>query len=112
MKHPVLFEVPKDSINRKDRLHAFMTKNGILTHSQPSKYCDKSEGYLKWMAVHVPTLKASSYIPSYCNDFSSIPVIMSQVCRLLEESDLYRYGNTEAEAVESICNRVGIKFNP
>jgi len=110
MNQPALFEVPKDSTSRKDRLHVFMAKNGILTHSQPSKYCDKSEGYLKWMAVHVPSLKASSYINTYCDDFRSIGVIMSQASRLLEESDLYRYGNTEAKAVESICNRVGIKF--
>lgn len=106
MRTPLLLEVPKSSPTRKERLHAFMQRNAIESHSTAAK---SEPGFPKWCALHLPTGRQFGYGVTATSDLFDC---VGKVGRLLDESGVMGYGDTEAEAVEATCKAVGIPFEP
>lgn len=98
MKHPVLLDVLKDSPTRKEKLDAFKAKHDIWTHCA-------SHMNEKWcaMAVTLSIQRLFGY-SDLKPDESVKPIdLIARYCRLLDEANLLVNGNTEAEAVRSLC---------
>jgi hypothetical protein len=102
-KHPTLFDVPKDSPSRQQRLDVFKKQHGIETHralGKPSEW--------PWMAAHLPSARSFGYGVTPQSDLFDC---VMKVGRLMDESGVASYGRTEAEAVEAVCKAVGICFS-
>lgn len=98
---PTLFDVPKDSPSRKDRLRAFKATHGIWTHSA---YRSSGIGIsAKWIAVWVVGARKqlAGYGPEV--DHMTGMDLVTSYCRLLGEGDLMTEGKTEFEAVELLA---------
>lgn len=94
----LLFDVPAV----KTRLESFKERHQIETH-----YCKGAEP--DWLAVHMPSARKFGY---GVTDASSLFDCVSKVGRLLDESGVAGYGNTEAEAIVETCKAVGITVLP
>lgn len=98
---PTLFDVPKDSPSRRDRLQAFKVKHGIWTHS-----ASRSSGVgiaAQWIAVWV--IGARKFLEGYGPEVATMTgmELIASYCRLLEEGDLMTEGRTEFEAIELLA---------
>ena len=103
-KHPTLFDVPKDSPSRKERLDAFKSANGIETHHTPGM--TREEG--PWMACHMPTARTAGYGVTETSDLFDV---VMHVGMLLDDAGVITYGATEREAVEELCGNIGLLFD-
>lgn len=110
-EQPTLFPLPAldDSRTRKgkERLHAFMKINGIVTQSM--KKSTKDEASIKWVAVKVPTKRLDNGKPI---GSMNIGEMFAWFGRLLDEGGYAGYGPTEAQAVEAVCEERKIPFAP
>lgn len=81
MKHPTLFDVPKDSPSRKDRINEFKAKHGIETWNS------HTEGW-PWVACLISEIKkeGSCYRCYGVKVEDDMPTVFSKVCRLIEEA--------------------------
>jgi len=96
MKTPNLLEIPKDSPTRKERIKAFKIENGIETHD-----AGPPPSYGRWCAVLVE--KAWNDFSFYCED-KSLFGLMAGAGRLIDESGLSGYGDTEITAIRNLCS--------
>ena len=99
MRHPTLFDVPKDSLSRRDRLMAFREAHRIWTH-----FC---RGEDPWLAMLLP--RAEELAKQYGSANFHPVEMMADYCRLLEEQDIIAVGHTERDAVRTLCavNKIG-----
>lgn len=109
MKTPTLFKTPKTHPTRKERLHAFMERHGIKTHSIPDKHLAPNDDCPKWMAVWVTGCVRR--FPSYVTASMHLCEIGGHAGRLVDEAGLSADADTEAEAVELLCKQNGIQFD-
>lgn len=95
-REPTLFDVPKDSPSRRDRLSAFKAKHGIWTHRSSSVPAP-------WTAVWV--IGARKALGDYGPEVATMTgmELIASYCRLLEEGDLMTDGRTEFEAIELLA---------
>lgn len=100
MKHPTLFDLPKDSPSRKQRLDAFKREHGIETH-----YC-RGVDY-PWLACHMPS--AREIASEYDETIATLADAIAKFCRLLDECGALVEANSERQAVEQLCVNLGIK---
>lgn len=96
MKQPVLFEVAKQGLSRKEKLAAFCKANHIYTHLAGAQWGD-----YKWSAMFIQPERRHEKPED----------IVADSCRILSEAGLLVEGMTEREAVEKLCQNVGIKFD-
>lgn len=100
---PLLLDVPKDSPNHKERIEEFKKRNGIETHSAGVKW--RTEDFKPWCACHMPTARKFGYGVTAESDLFDC---ISKVGRLLDDSGVLGYGDTEREAVRAVCDAVNI----
>lgn len=103
MKHPTLFDVPKDSPSRKAMLKAFCKANGIWTHCAPPDVPDR------WTALLLPGNPHKIELP-YGDEETDPMTLISKWVVSLEATGFIHYGPMEENAVESLCRYVGIPF--
>lgn len=96
MKTPNLFDVPKDSPTRKERIEAFKIANDIETH-----YSDALPEW-PWIAVKMDLARDVREPYRTCDD-NSMGAVMADVCRLLDEAGICADGKTEASAIQKLC---------
>lgn len=94
----LLFDIPAT----KPRRALFKKKHQIETH-----FCSGSEP--DWVALHMPSARKFGY---GVTEKSSLPDCFAKVGRLLDESGVAGYGDTEAEAIIETCKAVGIAVLP
>lgn len=97
MKTPLLFNVPKDRPSRKERIKAFKQLHGIETH-----YAGKGWGKENhpWSACLMPAARTFGYGVTETSDLFDV---VSKVARLLEEAGVLVTGETEREAIRTLC---------
>lgn len=99
-----LLDVQRDRDSFKSRLHQFMDRHNIQTHSMLG---ESEEG--KWLAVAMDEARQYGY--GVKSDSDLIDVMM-KVGRLLDESGCAQYGGTESKAVQRLCeDYLKIPFN-
>jgi hypothetical protein len=98
MKTPSLLEVER----QPTKLELFKAKHDIYTHHS---------GSLKpaWCALHMPTARTFGYGVTDKSDFYDC---VSKICRLLDESGVMGYGDTERGAIVATCKACGIEVKP
>jgi hypothetical protein len=94
----MLFDIPKNKL----KITVFKEKHGIETLF--SKGCEPP-----WCALHMPTARKYGYGVTETSSFGDC---VAKVCRLLDESGVMGYGETEAEAIVETCKSVGIIVLP
>ena len=94
----LLFDVPAG----KTRRELFKERHQIETH-----YCKGGEP--DWLAVHMPSARKCGY---GVTETSSLFDCVAKVGRLLDESGIAGYGETEADAIVESCKAVGITVLP
>jgi hypothetical protein len=99
---PKLFEVQKDSPTHKEKLHAFMSANGIETFHSTGFTRDE----LPWTAAHMKSCRELGYGVEPDDD---IGTCFAKVGRLMEEAGYVAYGKTERDAVEKVCENLRIE---
>lgn len=97
MNQPLLFDVPKDTPSRRERLRAFKTQHGIETHKSLN---------VCWLACLMPRARRFGYVVTADSDLFDC---MSKVGRLLDEAEVTAYGSTELEAVKRCAEQNGIR---
>jgi hypothetical protein len=105
MKTPNLFDVPKDSPTRKERIEAFKKSNGIKTHNCGGFADDE---YPRWTAAHMPSIYKLGY---GVKEGMSLGECGALVGRLIDEAGLAAYGKTERDAILRLCVQLGIPFD-
>lgn len=100
MKTPNLIDVPKSAPSRRAKLKAFKAQHGIETHNAGSSW-----GNGRWIACHMPSARKFNYGVTDKSDFFDCQM---KVCRLLDESGVNEYGNTEREAIRGLCDNLEI----
>lgn len=99
MKTPLLFNVPKDRPSRKDRIKAFKKLHGIETVNSRLPKGDQP-----WTACLMP--KAHQIGAGYgCDPKSNFMDLFVEVGRLLEEASVMVNGETEADAIRTLCEK-------
>lgn len=99
MKTPLLFNVPKDRPSRKERIKAFKELHGIETHYAGRTWGKKNN---PWDACLMP--RARQIGSNYgCNETSTLGELVGSVCRLLEEAGVLVTGETECDAIRTLC---------
>jgi len=96
----MLFDIPKNKL----KITVFKEKHVIETH-----YARGCEG--PWAALHMPTAWRE-YKDYGVTQHDNIAACFSKVGRLLDESGLAGYGDTEAEAIVATCKCAGIPVLP
>lgn len=91
-----MFSLPKTPT----RIEAFKVKHQIETHHCPG---------MLWIAVHMPSARKCGYGVTEKSDLFDC---ISKVGRLLDESGVAGYGDTEADAIVETCKAVGITVLP
>lgn len=105
MKHPTLIDVPKDSPSKRERLEAFKKLHGIWTHN--AGYEPKDE---PWSALALN--QSAVALNGYGVKPADSPLdIIAGYCRLLDEWNLLVTGETEREAIRTLCEKNGIVFD-
>ena len=94
MKTETLIDVPTDRPSLRSRLTAFKRKHGILTH-RATDYIPKDDS---WLAV----------LPFDRDKGKTLFKIMSESCRLYDESGYCATGAGELSAVRGLCKLQGI----
>ncbi len=94
----MLFEVATNPT----KLEAFKAKHQIETHNAPG--CE-----MPWAALHMPTARKFGYGVTATSSFMDC---VAKVCRLLDESGVMGYGETEADAIVETCKACGITVLP
>lgn len=94
----MLFDVPKNP----PRIQAFKAKHQIQTHYAPG--CEPP-----WCALNMPEARKFGY--GVTSDSSFFDCV-AKVGRLLDESGIMGYGETEAEAIIESCKACGITVLP
>jgi hypothetical protein len=102
MKTPNLFDVPKDSPTRKERVEAFKETHGIQTHGTGC-----TEDPDRWCAVLFDV--AWKRFGCYCANDRSFFGLMAGACLLVTEAGLDGYGDTETTAIRRLCAQNGIR---
>lgn len=93
MKQPTLFDVPKDSPSRRERIEAFKKQHQIVT------FGSRRNGWSGMLVGHA--LKA---LHGYgVTDQTTWFDIFSGYCRLLDERDLLVSAPTELAAIRDLC---------
>lgn len=109
MNEPTLFPLPQAErikpSNSKSALHAFCKENGILTHTTGDY---KDWDCPPWVAVKVPPRRLDDGKP--IPEGMSIAEMFAWFGRLLDEGGWAAYGQTEREAVQSVCEERKIPF--
>ena len=105
MKTPNLFDVPKDSPTRKERIAAFKKENGIETHDCGGPSDDE---YPRWVAAHMPSVYKLGY---GVKEGMSLGECAALVCRLMDEAGYTAYGRTQREAITRLCYGLKIPCN-
>jgi len=98
MNTPMLFDVPRTPT----RIEVFKVKHQIETrHSAGIRP--------EWCALHMPTARKYGY---GVTETSSLVDCLLKVGRLLDESGVAGYGDTEADAIVATCRACGITVLP
>lgn len=93
-----LFEIPAG----KTRRQLFKEKHQIETH-----FC--RDGNPDWLAMHMPSARKFGYgVTAESTMFDCV----AKVGRLLDESGVAGYGDTEADAIVATCQACGITVLP
>lgn len=102
MKTPLLFDVPKTHPSRKEKIKAFKELHGIETvNSQLPK------GEQPWTACLMP--KAHQIGAGYgCDPKSNFMDLFVKIGRLLCESKIMVNGETERDAIRTLCDENNI----
>jgi hypothetical protein len=95
---PMLFEVA----TQPTKIEAFKAKHQIETHCCKGADTD-------WLAIHMPSARKCGY---GVTETSSLFDCFSKVGRLLDESGVAGYGDTEADAIVETCKACGITVLP
>lgn len=103
MKQPKLLDVPKCAPSLKERIEAFKAKHSIETHCAGVKW--RTGDFMPWVACHMPTARQYGYGVTAESDLFDC---ISKVGRLLDESGVMGYGDTEREAIRATCETVNI----
>lgn len=99
MNTPMLFEVEI----KPRKVEAFKAAYQIETH-----YCG-SFPENPWLAIHLPSARKFGYGLTERSDLFDC---VSKVGRLLDESGIAGYGDTEADAIIQTCKACGITVLP
>jgi hypothetical protein len=100
MRTPLLIDVPKTSLTRRERIKAFKAKHEIET-----SYCRGIQ--CPWAAAHLPTARKLG--AGYgLNEKSNLGECLARVCRLMEESGCMVCEDTEIKAIKQLCRYVNI----
>lgn len=106
MKHPTLFEVPKDSPSHKERIEAFKKRVGIWTHNAGVKANANDPEFSPWMAMLLPKdgegVERYSDHRCYTKGSDDPFEIIAGYCRIIDAGRV-AYGKTEREAIEILC---------
>ena len=97
MKQAALFDMPADRRSRTARLHVFMKQHGILSHRAGFRTREQHP----WIAI----------LPVAADRGKDIGTIMSESCRLYDESNNLATGTGELSTVRTICEQMGILFD-
>lgn len=105
MKTLTLLSVPKTHPSRQERLDAFKAKHGIETHRSDLRREDHP-----WCACLMPAARrtAEAYMKG---DPPTLFNMILHAERLLDEAALLVTGETEREAVATLCDHNGITFD-
>lgn len=95
----LLFNVPRN----KTRLQIAKETHGIETHHAPAGVENP------WCAIHRQIVE-DKFAGYGVTPEMSMGEIFSKVCRLLDESKLVGYGDTEAECVLDLCRNLKIEI--
>ena len=104
MSHHLLLDVPKTHPTRYERLQAFKERQGIWTHR--ASFRDRKDH--PWSALLVPRsrLRLAGYLGE--GDPDDPMSLIAGYCRLLDESCLLVTGETELDAVQTLCSENNI----
>lgn len=107
MRTPLLLDVPKTHMSRHDKLVAFKERNGIWTWH--CKEMRREDHPWEAMLEH----RARQRLAGYLNDDEpDDPIsLIAGYCRLLDEWGLLMTGETEREAIRTLCTRNRIPCN-
>lgn len=94
----MLFDVPR-TLPRREQ---FKKQHQIETHHAPG--CE-----MPWAACHMPAARKYGY---GVTAESSLVDCVAKVGRLLDESGVMGYGETEADAIVATCKACGITVLP
>lgn len=95
MKQAKLIDVPKDAPSAKERIKAFKEQHKILTHNSDS--CPEAP----WLALK----------PRPEDEGKDMFDIITESCRLYDESGWCAEGKTQTEAIKQLCRNLEIKCN-
>lgn len=102
MKTPNLLTVPKAGLTKREKLTAFKKLHKIQTHRASQMRREEHP----WSALLMsPALQLAS---DYGSDAATMPELVAEFCRLLDEQRLLVNGPTEREAVRELCRLNGI----
>lgn len=97
--NPTLFPLPgRTAPTRRAQLHAFMRKHGILSHR--ANFMAREQH--PWLAI----------LPMREDRGKDIGTIMSESCRLYDESPYLATGAGEYTTVRTLCEQAGVPFTP
>jgi hypothetical protein len=102
MKTPNLLEVPKTGLTRREKIKAYKAKHGIETVR--SEGCEPP-----WCALHLPSARKFGYGVTDQSDFMDC---VCKVGRLLDESGVMCYGETEREALIALATACHLPYPP
>lgn len=103
-KTPPLFEVPKTAPSRRDKIKAFKAEHVIETHHCGSM----SRKEHPWMACLMSSARKLGYGVTEKSDLFDI---IAKVGRLADEAGICVTGETEIQAIRTLCENNGIECN-
>ena len=100
MRTPLLIDVPKTGLSRRQKLAAWKREHGIeMLHS-----AFRREEF-PWLAAHLPSARRLGYGVTADSDLFDC---FSKVGRLMDEAGIAAYGRTERDAIDEVCRNCGI----
>lgn len=106
MKTPNLLDVPKDSPTKRERIAAFKKQHGIWTHVDKE---NKIGGHAWDAMAFDKSVEALSGYNLTEGEKREPVLLIAGYCRLLEEAGLLVTGNTEIDAIRTLCAKNGIQ---